>query len=184
MSGSRAKQGEYRQVIFGVRGSEDVKAVTKVMPFPVGIPADVAVGLVIDSVALTVPDALFQTVAGAGLTLSCTSMDRCPIAGDSQVIQVNKPLIDGSIQELGFEDFKQACSWVELFGRFYFESGQEVIDGDFLYRRGLFPLFVRLFWLLLGRVERIRDVTAVRKPQTVEKIIKSTCAGRIPNREP
>lgn len=183
MSGSRTKQREYRQVIFGVRGSEHVKVVTKVMPFPVGIPADVAVGLVVDPVALTVPDALFQAVAGAGLTLSCTSIDRCPIAGDSQVIQVNKPLIDGSIQELGFEDFKQACSWVELFGRFYFESGQEVIDGDFLYRWSLFPLFVRLFWLLLGRVDWIRDVIAVRKPQTVEKIIKSTCAGRIPDGE-
>lgn len=134
MSGSRTKQREYRQVIFGVRGSEHVKVVTKVMPFPVGIPADVAVGLVVDSVALTVADALFQAVAGAGLTLSCTSIDRCSITGDSQVIQVNKPLIDGSIQELGFENLKQACSRIELFGRFYFESGQEVIDGDFLYR--------------------------------------------------
>ena len=82
MSGSRTKQREYRQVIFGVRGSEHVKIVTKVMPFPVGIPADAAVGLVVDPVALTVPDALFQAVAGAGLTLSCTSIDRCPIAGD------------------------------------------------------------------------------------------------------
>ncbi len=147
-------------------------------------PADVAVGLVIDPVALTVPDALFQTVAGAGLTLSCTDIDRCSITGNSQVIQVNKPLIDGSIQELGFENLKQACSWMELFGRFYFESVQEVIDGDFLYRWSLFPFFVRLFWLLLGRMDWIGDVIAVRKPQTVEKVIKSTCAGRIPNREP
>lgn len=184
MSGSRTKQREYRQVIFGIRGSEHVKVVTKVMPFPVGIPADVAVGLVIDSVALTVSDALFQAVAGAGLTLSCTSIDRCSITGNSQIIQVNKPLIDGSIQELGFENLKQACSWVELFGRFYSESVQEVIDGDFLYRWSLFPFFVRLFWLLLGRVDWIRDVIAVRTPQTAEKIIKSTCAGRIPNREP
>ena len=134
MSGSRTKQREYRQIIFGVRGSEHVKVVTKVMPLPVGIPADVAVGLVIDSVALTVPNALFQAVTGAGLTLSCTSIDRCSIAGDSQGIKVNKPLIDGSIQELGFENLKQACSRIELFGRFYFKSGQEVIDGDFLYR--------------------------------------------------
>ena len=82
MSGSRAKQREYWQVIFGVRGSEHVKAVTKVIPFPVGIPADVAVGLVIDSVALTVPDALLQAVAGAGLTLSGAGIDRRSIAGD------------------------------------------------------------------------------------------------------
>ena len=88
MSGSRTKQREYRQVIFRVRGSEHVKVVTKVMPFPVGIPANVAVGLVIDSVALTVPDALFQAVAGACLTLSCTSIDRGSITGDSQVIPV------------------------------------------------------------------------------------------------
>ena len=150
MSGSRTKQREYRQVIFGVRGSEHVKVVTKVMPFPVGIPADVAVGLVVDPVALTVPDALFQAVAGAGLTLSCTSIDRCPIAGDSQVIQVNKPLIDGSIQELGFEDFKQACSWVELFGRFCFESGQEATDGDFLCRWSLLPFLSGFFGFCLG----------------------------------
>lgn len=83
MSGSRTKQREYRQVIFGVKGREHVKVVTKVMPFPVGIPADVAVGLVIDSVALTVPDALFQAVAGTGLTLPCTSIDRCSITGNS-----------------------------------------------------------------------------------------------------
>ena len=38
--------------------------------------------------------------------------------------------------------------------------------------------------LLPGRVDWIRDVIAVRKPQTVEKIIESTCARRIPNREP
>jgi hypothetical protein len=74
MSGSRAKQREYRQVIFGVRGSEHVKVVTKVMPFPVGIPADVAVGLAIDSAALTVADALFQAAAGTGLTLSGASI--------------------------------------------------------------------------------------------------------------
>lgn len=184
MSGSRSKQREYRQVIFGVRGSERVKVVTKVMPFPVGIPANVAVGLVIDSAAFTVPDALFQAVAGTGLTLSCTSIDRCSITGNSQVIQVNKSLIDGSIQELGFENLKQASGRIELFGRFYFESVQEVIDGDFLYRWSLLPFFVRLFWLLPGRVDWIRDVIAVRKPQTVEKIIESTCAGRIPNREP
>ncbi len=184
MSGSRSKQREYRQVIFGVRGSERVKVVTKVMPFPVGIPANVAVGLVIDSAAFTVPDALFQAVAGTGLTLSCTSIERCSITGNSQVIQVNKSLIDGSIQELGFENLKQASGRIELFGRFYFESVQEVIDGDFLYRWSLLPFFVRLFWLLLGRVYWIRDVIAVRKPQTVEKIIESTCAGRIPNREP
>ena len=184
MSGSRTKQREYRQVIFGVRGSEHVKIVTKVMPFPVGIPADAAVRLVIDPAALTAPDALFQAVAGAGLTLPCASIDRCPITGNSQVIQVNKPLTDGSIQELGFENLKQACSWIEFFGRLYSESGQEVIDGDFLCRWCLFPFFVRLFWLLLGRVGWIRDVIAVRKPQTAEKIIKSTCAGRIPNREP
>ena len=97
MSGSRAKQREYWQVISGVRGSEHVKVVTKVMPFPVGIPADVAVGLVIDSAAFTVPNALFQAVAGTGPTLSCTSIDRCSITGNSQVIQVNKSLIYGSI---------------------------------------------------------------------------------------
>lgn len=145
MSGSRTKQREYRQVIFGVRGSEHVKVVTKVMPFPVGIPADVAVRLVIDPVALTVPDALFQAVAGTGLTLSCTSIDRCSITGNSQVIQVNKSLIAGSIQEQGFENFKQACSWIELFGRFYFESGQEVIGGDFLYRWSLVSFFCQVF---------------------------------------
>ena len=174
MSGSRAKQREYWQVISGVRGSEHVKVVTKVMPFPVGIPANVAVGLVIDSVAFTVPDAFFQAVACSGLTLSCTSIDRCSITGNSQVIQVNKPLIDGSIQELGFENLKQARSRSELFGRFYSESGQEAIDGNFLYWWSLSPFFVRLFWLLLGRVDWIRDVITVRKPQTVEKIIKST----------
>lgn len=150
MSGSRTKQREYRQAIFGVRGGEHVKAVTKVMPFPVGIPADVAVGLVIDSVAFTVPNALFQAVAGTGLTLSCTSIDRCSITRNSQIIQINKSLIDGSIQEPGFENLKQACSWIELFGRFYFESVQEVIDGDFLYRWSLFPFFVRLFGFCLG----------------------------------
>lgn len=83
MSGSGTKQREYRQVIFGVRGSEHVKAVTKVIPFPVGIPADVAVRLVVDTVTLTIPDALFQTVAGAGLTLSGAGIDRRSITGDS-----------------------------------------------------------------------------------------------------
>ena len=154
------------------------------MPFPVGIPAGVAVRLVVDTVALTVPDALFQTAAGAGLTLPGTGIDRRSVTGNSQVIQVDKPLVDGNIQKLGFENLKQARGWGEVFGRFCFKSGQEAIDGDFLHRWSLFPFFVRLFWLLPGRVDWIRDVIAVRKPQTVEKIIESTCARRIPNREP
>ena len=83
MSGGGAEQREYRQVIVGVRGSEHVKVVTKVMSFPVGIPADVAVRLVVDTVKLTIPDALFQTVAGAGLTLSGAGIDRRSITGDS-----------------------------------------------------------------------------------------------------
>ena len=85
------------------------------MPFPVGIPAGVAVRLVVDTVALTVPDALFQTAAGAGLTLPGTGIDRRSVTGNSQVIQVDKPLVDGNIQKLGFENLKQACGWVELF---------------------------------------------------------------------
>lgn len=78
------------------------------MPFPVGIPAGVAVRLVVDTVALTVPDALFQTAAGAGLTLPGTGIDRRSVTGNSQVIQVDKPLVDGNIQKLGFENLKQA----------------------------------------------------------------------------
>lgn len=106
MSGGWAKQREYWQVVFGVRCSKHVEVVTKVMPFPVGIPANVAVGLVIDSVAHAVPDALFQTVTGAGLTLSGTGIDRCSIPGESEMIQVDQPLADGRIQELRFENFK------------------------------------------------------------------------------
>lgn len=120
------------------------------MPLPVGVPADVAVGLVIDSVALTVPDALFQAVAGVGLTLSCTGIDRCSITGNSQVIQVNKPLVDGNSQKLGFENLKQARGWIELFGRFCFESGQEATDGDFLCRWSLLPFLSGFFCFCLG----------------------------------
>lgn len=82
MSRCRPQQREYRQVIFGVRGSEHIEIIAKIMPFPVGIPADVAVRLVVDTVALTVPDALFQTVADAGLALSSAGIDRRSITGD------------------------------------------------------------------------------------------------------
>lgn len=181
MSGGGAKQRKKRQVIFGIRGSEHIEIITEIMPFSVRIPANVAVGLVVDTVALTVPDALFKAVAGAGLTLSGAGIDRRSITGDCEMIQVDKSLVDGNIQELGFKDLKQSGSRMELFWRLYFELGQEVIDSDFFYRRGLFPFFIRLFGLLFWRVNRIRDVIAIRKPQSVEEIIKSTCAGSIPN---
>ena len=110
MPRGETKQREQRQIIFRVRGSEHVEIITEIVPFSVRIPANVAVGLVVDTVALTVPDALFKAVAGAGLTLSGAGIDRRSITGDCEMIQVDKSLVDGNIQELGFKDPESGSS--------------------------------------------------------------------------
>ena len=172
MPGCGSKQWKYRQVVRGGRGSEHVKVITKVIALPVGVIANVTVRLVVNAITFAVADALFQTVTGTCLAFSGTGIDRGTIAGDSEAVQVDKPLADRSIQELRFKDLEQASSRSEVFGRLDFKFLQKIIDSDFFDGRSLFPFFVRFFWFLLRRVYRVRDIVRVREPEPVKKVVK------------
>lgn len=45
------------------------------------------------------------------------------------------------------------------------------------------PLFIRLFWRFLRRMDRVTDVRLIRLPQSMEEIVESANAWRIPDRE-
>lgn len=67
MTGSGAKERENRQGVFRIRGSEHVPIIAEIPALSVGVPTDVTVRLAIDTVALAVPDAIFETVTGTFL---------------------------------------------------------------------------------------------------------------------
>lgn len=58
---------------------------------------------------------------------------------------------------------------------------QQLLYGDLLHGRGLFPFLIRLFGLFLRRMDRVGKVVFIRHPQTALEIIKSTDARGIAN---
>ena len=71
-----------------------------------GIPADVAVRLMVDAVALAVADSLLKAVAGTGFAFKGPGVNRSPISGQSKTIMFDQALLNGMIQKQGLKDFK------------------------------------------------------------------------------
>lgn len=96
------------------------------------IPTDVAVRLMVDTIAFAVTDPFFQAITGTGFPLTCRGINRSPVTRDCKVLQADQSLINGFVQELGLEDIKETPGRSEVLWRFEFKSGQEVIDGHFV----------------------------------------------------
>lgn len=134
MAGSRSQKRENQKVTFRVRSREHVEVVSEIVAVSVGIPADVTVRLMVDAIAFTIMDTFFQTITGAGFPLLCSGINGSSISGDSQILEVDQSLVNGFIQELGFEDIKETFSRSEILRRFNLEFGQEIIDCHFFNR--------------------------------------------------
>ena len=147
MPGSRPQERKDRQVAFRIRRCEHVEIISEIVTISVGIPADVAVRLMVESVAFTVTDPFFQAITGTGFPLPCAGINRSTITGDSKVLKINQALINGFIQKLGFKDVKETFHRSEILRRFNFKFCQKFIDGHFFNRGCLFTL---LLWLIRG----------------------------------
>ena len=173
MPGGRAEHGKDRKVALRIGGSEHIQVIAKVIPLPVGVPADVTVGLVVSAAAFTIADAFLQTIADAGLSFPGAGIDRSAIPGEGKAVEVDKPLLAGDIKEAGTEDLKEPPCGGKILRRFDPEFLKEAINRHFFDRRSFLP-FLRLDRFFLRGMEGIRDVVAVREPQAAKKVIEST----------
>ncbi len=131
MSGGRPEERENWQVAFRIGGGKHVEAVTEVVPVPMGIPADVAVGLAVKAVAFAVMDTFFKAVAGTLLTFARGGIDRSPVTGNGKILQGNKAKALGMVQEQGFEDLEEAGTRIHICGRLRFELFKEFFHSSF-----------------------------------------------------
>ena len=171
--GGWAEQGENREVAFRVGGSEHIQVIAKVVAFPVGVPANVTVRLVIEAAAFTIADTFFQAIAGTGLSFPGTGINRGAVPGNGEAVKIDKALINGDIKEAGAEDLKEPACGGKILRRFNPESRKEAINRYFFDRRCFlpFPGFYRFF---LRGMKGVRDVVLFREPQAVKKVIEST----------
>lgn len=131
MPRSRPQERKNRKVAFRDRRREHVEVISEIVTVPVGIPTDVTVRLVVDAVAFTVTDPIFQAITGTGFPFPCCGINRGSITGDSKVTQIDQSFINGFIQELGFKDIEEPFHWDKILRRFNFKFRQEFINGHF-----------------------------------------------------
>ena len=183
MAGSPFQKRKYREVAVGIGSHIHVEVVTEEIAFPVGVPTPVAVRLGVMAFTVTGRTALFFTVTDALFPLLCSSTDRCAVTGKSQMTRINQSFMDRTIHELLF--IKPENKGERIF-RLYlpaFEQRQESgslagrITGSFI--AFLFPFRRLHFRETVFGGEVIGNIL----PDAGEKIIKSTNAGRITERE-
>ena len=131
MPGSWPQKRKDGKIAFRIRGCEHVEIIAEIVTIPVRIPAYAAIRLMVDTIAFAVTNSFFQVITGAGFPLTCSGVNRSPVTGDGEVLQIDQSFIDGFVQELGLEDLKETPGRSEILRRFEFKSGQEVIDGHF-----------------------------------------------------
>ena len=146
-----------------------------------GIPSDIAVRLSINAVTFTIPDAVFQTVAGPLFTLLSCSVNRSAVTSESKAFKVDQPCFGRMVQEKGAEDFKEPGTCVHVSWRLLFEFFKEVFDGDLFDRRSFFFFALWLFGFFFGRANGICKVIFVAAPKTREKVVKRSDAWCVAN---
>lgn len=152
MPGSWTQKRKDGKIAFRIRGSEHVEIIAEIVTVPVRIPTDVAIRLMVNTIAFAVTDSFFQAITGAGFPLTCSGINRSPVTGDCEVLQIDQSFIDGFVQEEGFEDLKETPGRSEILGRFEFESGQEVIGGHFINRICFLPFLRWFLWFCFWRM--------------------------------
>lgn len=137
MPGSRFEEREYRQVVFRISGGEYIQVIAKIPAFLVGIPADVTVGLSVDTVAAAVPDSLFETAAGTFFTLLCSSVGGA-IPGEGKVGKSDQSVLYRAFKEQPFKNIIKPFTGSHILWR------MELFYGVLLHRQSLFSFPIRL----------------------------------------
>ena len=157
--------------------------IAEIVTFPVGIPSDVTVRLAIKTVTLAVPEAFFQTVAGTLFAFPCGSIDRGAIPGQGKIKKIDEAGLYGAVKEKSFKNAVKHLAGSHIRWRKEVKLFKQVFNSGFFHRRGFFPFFVRFFRLFLLRMDRIREVIVIRKPEPVMEIIKSSSTRGIADNE-
>ena len=181
MSGSGAKEREYREVIFRIRGSEHIQVIAKVIAFPVGIPAEVTVRLAVKTIAFAVANTIFETFTGTFFPFSGSRIDRSAVTSQGKVHEVDKAFLCGMVKEKGAEDVIKEPAGFHVLWRLLFKPVKKIFYGDLFDRRGLLTFCFRFFRFFPGRMEWIGKVIHIRKPQAGLEIIKSAGTRSITN---
>ena len=102
MPGSPFQKRKYREIAVGIGGHIHVEVVTEEIAFPMRVPSPVAVRLRIMAFAAAGRTAFFLAIADPFFPLLRGSADRSAVTGKSQMIWIDQPSVDGTIQELLF----------------------------------------------------------------------------------
>ena len=181
MSGSGAKEREYREVIFRIRGSEHIQVIAKVIAFPVRIPAEVTVRLAVKTIASAVADTVFETFTGTFFTFFSSSIDRSTVTSESKIHEVDKAILNRMVKEKGTEDFIKEPAGFHVLWRLLFEQVKKIFYGDLFDRRGFLSFLIRFFRFFLRRMQRVGKVILIGKPQAGLEIVKSASTRGVAN---
>ena len=129
------------------------------------IPPDVAIGLSVNAVTFTIPDAVFQTFAGTFFTFLGCRVNRSAVTGESKAFKVDQPCFSRMVQEKGTEDLKEPGTCVHVSWRLLFELFKEVFDGDLFDRRSFFFFALWLFWLFFRWMSSDRKIILIAAPE-------------------
>ena len=183
MPGSSFQKGKYREIAVGIGGHIHVEVVAEEIAFPMRVPSPVAVRLRIMAFAAAGRTAFFLAITDPFFPLLRGSADRSAVTGKSQMIWIDQPSVDGTIQELLFVETENKGKRIFRFQLPTFQQREKLgcsagrITGSFL--TFLFP-----FGWFHFRETVFRGKTAsVILPDAGKEIIKSPDAGSIPESE-
>ena len=183
MTGSSFQKRKYREIAVGIGCHIHVEVVTEKVAFPMGVPSPVAVRLRIMAFAVAGRTAVFLTIADPFFTLLRGSPDRSAVTGKSQMIRIDQPSVDGTIQELLFVETENKGKRIFRFQLPTFQQREKLgcsagrITGSFL--TFLFPFG----WFHFRETVFRGKAAPVILPDAGKEIIKSPDTGSIPERE-
>ena len=183
MPGSSFQKRKYREIAVGIGGHIHVEVVAEEIAFPMRVPSPVAVRLRIMAFAAAGRTAFFLAITDPFFPLLRGSADRSAVTGKSQMIWIDQPSVDGTIQELLFVETENKGKRIFRFQLPTFQQREKLgcsagrITGSFL--TFLFPFG----WFHFRETVFRGKIVGVVLPDAGKEIIKSPDAGSIPESE-
>ena len=183
MPGSPFQKRKYREIAVGIGGYIHVEVVAEEIAFPMGVPSPVAVRLGIMAFAAAGRTAFPLATADPFFSLLCSSPDRSAVTGKSQMVWIDQPFLNRTIQELLMIEPENKGKRIFRFEfpvfqqREKFGCGTGRIAGSFL------AFLFSLGWFYFRETVFRGKVVPVILPDAGKEIIKSPDAGSIPERE-
>lgn len=121
-----------------------------------GIPTNVTIWLMINTIAFAVTDAFFQTVAGTGFAFLGRCIHRSTISSQSQFFEREQILINRSLEEKGIENFPKPQAGCHIRRWIIFKLLKQIFESDFFNRSSFlfFALWLLRFFLVDGWHQR------------------------------